>query len=344
MYDKKIKPPFYLYIGKGGFFIYIANDEYGTQILAHDAVKNGRYFCPVCDTPVVLKAGSVKVPHFSHHHILQCSRYLYKRESLLHLKLKHDLYLQLAVYYDTAMEYYLESIEQIPDLLVDHRLALEIQLSRISPELILSRTRGYSKLGMQVIWLLDEKKLKQEGELIYLNQFQLSTMISGIIYTVNTDTLKLTAWHIGHTAGLNRFLFIKEQVELNELFTYKNHVQWAETYTLSKGVMKRIIQREKTQKSVLNATLSYMYQLSLTPDTLPEFLYISSFEERYIINSPIEWKLYIYYHLSMGIFDRDQFFNFIKLRSISDIPNKNKLVQSLLSFYLKVFRISKDIT
>ncbi|MGO1923657.1 MAG: competence protein CoiA [Jeotgalicoccus sp.] len=323
--------------------MYIANDKHGTQILAHDAVKSERYFCPVCDTPVVLKAGSVKVPHFSHHHILQCTRYLYKKESLFHLKLKHDLYLQLNLYYDTAMEYYLENIEQIPDILVEHRLAIEIQLSRISPELILSRTRGYSKLGIKVIWLLDEKELKKEDGLMYLNHFQLSTMISGIIYTVNTDTLHLTAWHIGHTTGLNRFLFKKEQVELNELLTYENSDEWNETYTLSRSAVKRIIKREKAQKSVLNPTLTYMYQLSLTPDTLPKFLYISSFEERYIINSPIEWKLYIYYHLSLGIFDRDKFFHFIKLRSISDIPDKNTLVQTLLTFYLKVFRISKDI-
>lgn len=324
--------------------MFLAHDEHGTQVLAHDAKKSGRYFCPVCDTPVVLKAGSVKVPHFSHHHILQCSRYLYKRESLLHLKLKHDLYLQLNPHYDTAMEFYLESIEQIPDILVEHCLALEIQLSRISPDLILSRTRGYSKLGIKVIWLLDEKELKQEDGLLYLNHFQLSTMISDIIYTVNTDTLHLAAWHIGHTAGLNRFLFKKERLELTQLLTYKSNEEWAETYTLSKSAMKRLINREKAQKSVLNPTLTYMYQLSLTPDTLPDFLYISSFEERYIINSPIEWKLYIYYHLSLGIFDRDKFFHFIKLRSISDIPNKNTLVQALLTFYLKVFRISKDIT
>lgn len=324
--------------------MFLAHDEHGTQVLAHDAKKSGRYFCPVCDTPVVLKAGSVKVPHFSHHHILQCSRYLYKRESLLHLKLKHDLYLQLNPHYDTAMEFYLESIEQIPDILVERCLALEIQLSRISPDLILSRTRGYSKLGIKVIWLLDEKELKQEDGLLYLNHFQLSTMISDIIYTVNTDTLHLAAWHIGHTASLNRFLFKKERLELTQLLTYKSNEEWAETYTLSKSAMKRLINREKAQKSVLNPTLTYMYQLSLTPDTLPDFLYISSFEERYIINSPIEWKLYIYYHLSLGIFDRDKFFHFIKLRSISDIPNKNTLVQALLTFYLKVFRISKDIT
>ncbi|CAD2078697.1 competence protein CoiA [Jeotgalicoccus coquinae] len=324
--------------------MYIANDEHGVQILAHNAVKSGRYFCPVCETPVVLKAGSIKVPHFSHHHILQCSRYLYKRESLLHLKLKHDLYLELNRYYATAMEYYLESIEQIPDLLIERDLALEIQLSRISPELILSRTEGYYKLGMRVMWLLDQKEIKTEGQYIYLNHFQLSTMTNDNIYTVNTETLAVTAWHIGHTAGLNRFTYKKEQVDLNEILTYKSTVEWEETYTLAKSVMKHLIQREKAKKSVLNPTLTYMYQLEMTVDTFPEFLYITSFDERYILNSPVEWKLYIYYHLSNDIFELEKFSDFIKLRNISNIPDKKSVVQSLLMFYLKVFRISKDIT
>lgn len=324
--------------------MFLANDENGLQVMALDAVKNGRYFCPVCETPVILKAGSVKVPHFSHHHILQCSRYLYKRESLLHLKLKHDLYLELNRHYDTSMEYYLDSIEQIPDILIERSLALEIQLSRISPELILSRTAGYSKLGIRVIWLLDEKEIKQEGRFIFLNHFQLSTMTGDIIYTLNTGMLNITAWHIGHTSGLNRFTFKKEQVDLDDLLTFQTKESWAETYRLSEAAVKNLIRREKSRKSVLNPTLTYMYQLGVTADTLPEFLYITSFEERYILNSPIEWKLYIYYHLTNSTFDLEQFADFIKLRTLSDIPDKNTIIKKLLIFYLKVFRISKDIT
>lgn len=323
--------------------MFMANDENGLQVMALNAVKNERYFCPVCDTPVILKAGSVKVPHFSHHHILQCSRYLYKRESLLHLKLKHDLYLKLKQRYDTAMEYYLESIEQIPDILIEHSLALEIQLSRISPELILSRTSGYRKLGIRVIWLLDEKEIKQEGVLVSLSHFQLSAMSEDTIYTVDTEKLIITAWHIGHTAGLNRFTFKKEQVVPDDLLTFQTKESWAETYRLSEAAVKRLIRSEKSGKSVLNPTLTYMYQLGLTAGTLPDFLYFTSFDERYILNSPIEWKLYIYYHLTNGTFDREQFSNFIKLRTFSDIPDKNTIIKKLLAFYLKVFRISKDI-
>lgn len=323
--------------------MFIANDEDGIQVLAHDAVKSAKYFCPVCSMPVVLKAGNIKVPHFSHHHILQCSRYLYKRESMLHLKLKHDLYLELNRHYNTAMEYYLESIEQIPDLLIEYDLALEIQLSRISPELILSRTEGYYKLGMRVIWLLDEKEIKTDGTYIHLNHFQLATMTGNAIYTVDTETLVITAWHIGHSGGLNRFTYQTERLVTAELLAYKPCPEWSETHLLSKSAVKRLIQREKAQKSVLNPTLTYMYQLAMASDDFPEFLYITSFEERYILNSPIEWKLYIYYHLSNGIFDRDQFTDFIRLRSISNIPDKKTVVRSLLVFYLKVFRISKDI-
>lgn len=323
--------------------MYIANNADGEQVFAHDAVKGRQYFCPVCNTPVILKLGKVKIPHFSHHHILLCNRYLYKRESMLHLKLKHDLYLQLNRYYDVAMEYYLESIEQIPDVLIEKDLAVEIQLSRISPELILSRTEGYYKLDMRVMWLLDEKELKLEGSFINLNHFQLSTMSNNTIYTVDTETLNITAWSIGHHAGLNRFKYIKSHVTISDILTHSNAAEGQDVYKLTASDVKRIIKREKTQKTVQNPTLSYMYQLGLTAESLPEFLYFTSLEERYILNSPLEWKLYIYYHLSHGIFNRAQFYNFIKVRVLADKPDKEAIVQSLLLFYLKVFRISEDI-
>ena len=35
--------------------MYIANDENGNQIFAQEAKKQQSYFCPVCDTPVVLR-------------------------------------------------------------------------------------------------------------------------------------------------------------------------------------------------------------------------------------------------------------------------------------------------
>lgn len=323
--------------------MYIANNQNGDQVFAHDALKGHQYFCPVCSTPVILKTGSIKVSHFSHHHILLCNRYLYKRESILHLKLKHDLYLQLNRHYDVAMEYYLESIEQIPDVLIEKDLAVEIQLSRISPELILSRTEGYYKLGMRVMWLLDEKELKREGDFIVLNHFQVSTMASNTVYTVNTETLNITALFIGHHAGLNRFNYTKRPVKISEIVTFTSAAEWHDVYKLTIPDIKRILKREKAQKSVQNPTLSYMYQLGLTADTLPEFLYFTSLHERYILNSPLEWKLYIYYHLSRGVFNREQFYNFIKVRVLADRPGKETIVQSLLLFYLKVFRISEDI-
>lgn len=324
--------------------MFIANDTNGNQIYAHDAIKGQNYFCPVCETPVILKMGSIKVSHFSHHHILLCNRYLYKRESPLHLKLKHDLYLQLNKHYNVAMEYYLERIEQIPDVLVENTLAVEIQLSRISPDLITARSKGYYKLGMSVIWLLDDKEIKRVDDLLYLNHFQLSTMTNGMIFTLDTATLKMTALSIGHHIGLNRFTFSKRIVALSEIMSFENNAIFEGEYRLSRANIKQLIKREKTQRTVQNPTLSYMYQLELTIDNLPEFLYLTSQYEKYILNSPIEWKLYVYYHLSKGIFNRRQFYNFIKVRELADRPDKETIVQSLLLFYLKVFRVSEDIT
>ena len=191
--------------------------------------------------------------------------------------------------------------------------------------------------------LLDERELKQEGQFLHLNHFQMSTMTNDAVYTIDSKTLEINAWHIGHTAGLNYFLYKKEKIEISEVIKPMWSPCWEDTFKLTKNMMKRIIRREKSQKSVQNKTLTYMYQLGLTQESLPEFLYITSLHEKYIINSPVEWKLYIYYHLSKGIFNRADFYDYIKVRTLPDAPEKNILIQSLLAFYLKVFRISKDI-
>ena len=50
---------------------------------------------------------------------------------------------ELNNYFNIAMEYYLADIDRIPDLLINHHTALEIQLSRIS--------RTYLVQGQEVI-------------------------------------------------------------------------------------------------------------------------------------------------------------------------------------------------
>ena len=162
--------------------MFTATDTHGTRITADEARKGVKYFCPVCEAPVTFKAGNVKTAHFSHHRIVDCIRYLYKKESLEHLEAKHDLYQALSRRHHVSMEYYLQEIEQIPDLMVGNR-ALEIQYSAISPELITERSKGYHSIGMDVIWLLDEASIRQGDGCISPTHFQMSTLYNTALFT-----------------------------------------------------------------------------------------------------------------------------------------------------------------
>ena len=43
-----------------------ANDKNGNRVYAIDAEPGKEYFCPICNSKVVLKSGEVNIPHFAH--------------------------------------------------------------------------------------------------------------------------------------------------------------------------------------------------------------------------------------------------------------------------------------
>lgn len=318
----------------------MAVDENGGQVLADNAKKGGHYFCPVCDSRVTLKKGPVKTAHFSHHHIIDCMRYLYKRESVAHLELKHDLYLALTPFHHAAMEYYLPEIEQIADLLINENLALEIQLSTISPQLILDRTGGYASIGIDVIWLLDHASLRTEGEYILPTHFQLACQKAGKIYTIDFRTKNVYLHHIRHHAGGGRFYFKKEMISAKSL---PDHVPTAHigARKLSAFELKRIISRERSRRTVQNLTLTFLYQMQLTVETLPEYLKYTTPAERLIMNPPLEWKLFIHYHLERGTFNMTLFMEMLKPRLIHGAPSKGVLAKRLIKEYIMLYNSHK---
>ncbi len=318
----------------------LAVDENGAQVLAQNAEKGRHYFCPVCESRVTLKKGPVKTAHFSHYHIIDCMRYLYKRESVEHLKLKHDLYLELSPFYPVSMEYYMPGIEQIADLLIDGALALEIQLSTISPQLIIDRTEGYASIGIDVIWLLDDETLRTEGSYIRPTHFQLAVQKEGKIFTVDPATKKIYLYHIRHHAGGGRFYFKKEVREVKSL-TDEMAPEILNPRKLSERELKAIISRERSRRTVQNLTLTFLYHTGLTVETMPAYLKYSTPAERLITNPPLEWKLFIYHHLMRGTFSMELFREVLKPRQIHGAPPKDVLARRLIGEYIMLYNSHK---
>lgn len=137
--------------------------------------KKQLFFCPACNERVVLKVGEVIVPHFAHLKNQSCDVFS-EGETKAHLKGKHLLYNWFKKQSQPVLlEPYIRAIRQRPDLLLKQQqkyVAIEFQCSPIQSGYIKSRTRGYSHLNMDVLWVGLAKKTMFNGlQKIKLSQF-----------------------------------------------------------------------------------------------------------------------------------------------------------------------------
>ncbi|MDM5198631.1 competence protein CoiA family protein [Fictibacillus enclensis] len=121
--------------------------------------KNG-FYCPECRSRMQIKAGTMKVWHFSHlPGVSDCS--LLKGESMYHLLGKKLLYEQASRQYsDVLLEPFFPDISQRPDFFIPTNSPIEFQCSTMSPSLFMKRTKGYIGKGMSPKWILGKKRLK----------------------------------------------------------------------------------------------------------------------------------------------------------------------------------------
>jgi competence CoiA-like predicted nuclease len=181
---------------KGDKGMLIALDKKNHQVNLYDFIKsenpstlkrNGPYFCPTCKSPVILKNGTIKRPHFSHIHLSDCKgRY---SESSEHYDGKYDLYRFFKnLGFDVEIEKYLSQIDQRPDIVVQHqmkKLCIEYQCASIPLSLLIKRTEAYQSLSLQVFWILGMKMFKQNSKNTYsLNSISVYCMLKENHYSI----------------------------------------------------------------------------------------------------------------------------------------------------------------
>lgn len=137
--------------------MFLARDEKGNLVNAlEDKLVKQSYTCPACGALVRLRKGKNLRTHFAHVSLKQCDFY-YENESLEHLENKVALF-NWAMKNDKAeLECLIPQLKQIADILVNKQLALEVQCSPISRQLLEERSLGYRKNGYQVLWLVGQK-------------------------------------------------------------------------------------------------------------------------------------------------------------------------------------------
>lgn len=120
-----------------------------------ESKRNAPFLCPECHAEVRLRTGKVRVNHFSHKTSDYCGYGTGETEA--HRRCKMEIYEALRRQpgvEKAALERSLGSVR--PDIsayIQGVPVAIEVQISNLSQETIIHRTREYERQGIYVLWL-----------------------------------------------------------------------------------------------------------------------------------------------------------------------------------------------
>lgn len=284
---------------KGVIRILTATTEDGTPVILDTSVSretlaawksHGRFSCPQCKERVLLKAGTVRIPHFAHRPGSDCQSRFSEGESAAHLSGKQILYgLFTRLRKQPVLEPFLSELAQRPDLLIVHErdpIPIEFQCSRIPPDLKDSRTAGYRSIGMSPIWLLQTPEAfegRAEGVDLYSfpsfhQQFiTMSSSPDASLLTLSPNTGAFHYFtHYLHVEG-NRFLCSHRKLP-NHLQTFpfarpkppSDEMAARYSYLYHKH-RRTFLQRclFLSRKGVQDPFLRNCYRMQFTPSALP---------------------------------------------------------------------------
>ena len=118
--------------------------------------RSEEFFCPSCKNPVRFRSGQHLRPHFAHVSKSNCQG-AEENEGPEHLGLKALLFEWFSLDSEVGIEVAIPECGQVADLLVDGKVAIEVQCSYLSIQRLKERTRSYQVNGYRVVWLLGKK-------------------------------------------------------------------------------------------------------------------------------------------------------------------------------------------
>lgn len=316
-----------------------AFNEQKERILAQHAQKEITYFCPVCHEPLVLKQGYKNIAHFAHRH--QTSHCAHG-ESMLHYQLKLHIFRELSKsHVDVQLEPYIHEIQQIPDIVVGHT-AIEIQLSRLSIDLIRQRTEGLERNGYQVIWVTLLPKYK--NGVYTLNQLQQACIDPKhcMLYGIHPFTHRV--YRLYHMMGLSSRQFHAdcEPMDYQQLSEVQEG-KYSEMTTVRKLSTTRILQHIiqcRRKNTVHEPTLSMMYHMKFSDTQVVQLTGYIFPEQIYIYTHPVEWQLKLLETISQQHNPFEALQRYLKFRYFAkeSLPHQ-QIVAQLVQRYRKIMKI-----
>ena len=213
--------------------MFLARDENGSLVNAlEDELVKQAYYCPACGTSVRLRKGKNVRAHFAHESLKKCDFY-HENEGPEHLENKVELFNWAKKDAEVEMEYPIPELKQIADILINKQLALEVQCSLISCELLRERSNGYRSLGIQVLWLLGEKLWLKE---------RLTKLQRDFLYFSNNMGFHI--WELDHKKQVLRLKYL-----LHQDLKGKLHYQVKE-FSYDKGNLLEILRTPYHQQNL----------------------------------------------------------------------------------------------
>lgn len=128
--------------------MFIALDKDGNRVLAENAVKGNKYFCPICGEEVIVRQGEFVAWHFAHKVSSNCDDWHYDMSDW-HRDMQN---LFPEEYQEVVVEY--DGKKHRADILKDG-VVLEFQHSPISAEEYMERNRFWTSAGYRIAWIFD---------------------------------------------------------------------------------------------------------------------------------------------------------------------------------------------
>ncbi|PHK49852.1 competence protein CoiA [Staphylococcus edaphicus] len=320
----------------------LAYNTHNQLVYAKHAVKEARYECPHCRSRLVLKKGLVKMPHFSH--LGQSSHFCNKGESLEHYNLKYELATRLSyIGYRVQIEPYIAECYQYPDLIINGRIAIEIQLSKMTLAHIKKRSHGLLSSGYKLIWIVPDPGYDKATNIVKLTKYE-RTFIdikSKQLVVWNLSEKQLYIYQIYHFLGGNRFVAYKTKLTIKGfgfIFNQSNLVHCVPEMKLSEHTIQQYLNRCRCKHSVKEESLSVIYNLRLSEYWVCKALGFIYPEQLYIQSHPIYWQLQLIYMLvkkpqELNQFNKKIVFNYFYNSENNHLAIVNELIAKFKKSY-----------
>ncbi|MDW4190220.1 competence protein CoiA family protein [Staphylococcus saprophyticus] len=314
----------------------LAYDHHKHLVFANHAVKDAEYTCPHCKSKMILKKGEIITPHFAHLKVafIFCS----KGETQAHYSLKYQLALKLScIGYHVQIEPYIAGIYQYPDLIIDKKIAIEIQFSKITISSVKKRSNGLLHIGYRLIWIIPNPYYDKLRHILILTKYE-RTFIdfkSKRLLTWDSSNKQLYMYQIYNFIGGNRYIAHKFKLEIKDfeyVFSQIETEDFTRDIKLNKNTIQQYINRCRCTRSVKEPSLSVMYNLGLSDNWVSTYLGIIYPEQLYIQSHPIYWQLQLLYLLVKTPQNLNEFNEKIMLNHFYNIENtKDVIVNELIN-------------